>query len=80
MIFCNIDFNLRNKTELFDLPKDNKMKIIITANAAFIVEANNSKRFFDILRNNYVTFDGRIPYVVAKTINFIKSILYSDKE
>jgi UDP-N-acetyl-D-mannosaminuronic acid transferase (WecB/TagA/CpsF family) len=67
MFFCNINFNQKNKRSLFELP-DNKLKLIITANAAFIVQANNSKRFFDILNNNYVTFDGTVPYLVAKIL------------
>jgi N-acetylglucosaminyldiphosphoundecaprenol N-acetyl-beta-D-mannosaminyltransferase len=32
----------------------------------FIYEANNSKRFFDILNNNYVSFDGQIPLFLAR--------------
>jgi UDP-N-acetyl-D-mannosaminuronic acid transferase (WecB/TagA/CpsF family) len=68
MCFCNINFNQKNRNSLFELP-DNRPKLIITANAAFIVEANKSKRFFEILNNNYVTFDGTVPYVVAKILH-----------
>jgi N-acetylglucosaminyldiphosphoundecaprenol N-acetyl-beta-D-mannosaminyltransferase len=68
MLFCNIDFNQYNKKNLFEHTLDNKSKLIITANAAFIVEANNSGRFLKILNNNYVTFDGRIPYLCAKIL------------
>ncbi len=46
-MFCNVDFNVKNKLDLFQLDNTKRTKIIITANAAFIVEANNSKRFFD---------------------------------
>jgi N-acetylglucosaminyldiphosphoundecaprenol N-acetyl-beta-D-mannosaminyltransferase len=72
MLFCNINFNQKNKNELFDRCPDNKTKFIITANAAFIVEANNSKRFFDILNNNYITFDGNVPYIVAKILTKLR--------
>jgi UDP-N-acetyl-D-mannosaminuronic acid transferase (WecB/TagA/CpsF family) len=67
MLFCNINFNQKNKQSLFEI-QDKTPKLIITVNAAFIVEANNSKRFFDILNNNYVTFDGTVPYLVAKIL------------
>jgi hypothetical protein len=70
MLFCNIHFNQENKRSLFDR-LDNKLKLIITVNAALIVEANNSKRFYEILNNNYVTFDGTVPYLVAKIISKI---------
>jgi N-acetylglucosaminyldiphosphoundecaprenol N-acetyl-beta-D-mannosaminyltransferase len=46
----------------------NITKIIFTANAAIISEANTSKRLYDILNNNYVTFDGQIPYIIAKVL------------
>jgi UDP-N-acetyl-D-mannosaminuronic acid transferase (WecB/TagA/CpsF family) len=68
MLFCSINFNQKNKNDLFEYASGDKLKLIITANAAFIVEANNSKRFFDILNNNYVTFDGTVPYLVAKVL------------
>jgi UDP-N-acetyl-D-mannosaminuronic acid transferase (WecB/TagA/CpsF family) len=72
MIFCNINFNQKNKHNLFEHSHDdNKPKLIITVNAAFIVEANTSKRFFEILNNNYVTFDGLIPYISAKILYFL---------
>lgn len=69
MTFCNINFNLKNKVDLFEITNKNISKLIITVNAAFILEANNTKRFYDILNNNYTTFDGQIPYFFAKLIN-----------
>jgi N-acetylglucosaminyldiphosphoundecaprenol N-acetyl-beta-D-mannosaminyltransferase len=68
MIFCNININLENKTALFQPARDRTMKIINTLNAALIVEANTSRRFFNFLNNGYVTFDGYIPYIVAKFV------------
>jgi len=68
MIFCNINFNQKNRESLFELPGDHRLKIIIPTNAALIVESNTSKRFFDILNNNYVTFDGTVPYLTARIL------------
>ena len=79
MFFCNINFNLKNKSDLFQQIDKSKTKLIIPSNAAVIVEANTSKRFFDILNNNYVTFDGRIPYLTAKFFSSLGFIL-SDTE
>jgi hypothetical protein len=75
MLFCNINFNQKNKADLFTpvYINDNKPKLIIPSNAALIVEANQSRRFFDILNSNHVTFDGEIPYLVAKICNLFKN-------
>jgi UDP-N-acetyl-D-mannosaminuronic acid transferase (WecB/TagA/CpsF family) len=78
MKFCNINFNLKNKADLFERGTIQGTKVIITTNAAFIVEANNSKRFFEILNNNYVTFDGSIPYIIAKILTNLGFIRYND--
>jgi N-acetylglucosaminyldiphosphoundecaprenol N-acetyl-beta-D-mannosaminyltransferase len=72
MKFCNINFNLRNKSDIFEPIDSGKTKVIITVNAAFIVDANISERFFNILNNNYITFDGTVPYLVAKVVHFFK--------
>jgi UDP-N-acetyl-D-mannosaminuronic acid transferase (WecB/TagA/CpsF family) len=77
MVFCGINFNQKNKWILFERHNGNKIKIIIPVNAALIVEAHHSKRFFDILNSNYVTFDGTVPYLFAKllfSVNFAKSL------
>jgi UDP-N-acetyl-D-mannosaminuronic acid transferase (WecB/TagA/CpsF family) len=74
MIFCNINFNQKHKADLFALSSDRNTKLIITVNAAFIVEANTSSRFFNILKNNYVTFDGYIPYLTAKVLSCLSLI------
>ena len=68
--FCNINFNLLHKQELFVLPQDEKdlPKIIITVNAEFIRFANTNKRFMSIINSNHVTFDGTVPYTVAKKV------------
>lgn len=71
MLFCNINFNQKNKNDLFEHTSGNKPRLIIPTNAALIVEANTSRRFFELLNNNYVTFDGQIPYLCAKILYFL---------
>jgi N-acetylglucosaminyldiphosphoundecaprenol N-acetyl-beta-D-mannosaminyltransferase len=73
MKFCNINFNLRSKSDLFQVVDKQKTKYILTANAQFIVEANTSKRFLEILNSNYVTFDGTIPSITAKFCNYFSA-------
>lgn len=65
MEFCNINFNILNKSQLF-LRNDNETKCIATVNAQFIVLANTDKRYMDYINNNYATFDGEIPLRKAK--------------
>jgi len=74
MLFCNINFNIKNKSDLFEHRNDGKTKVIIPANAVLIAEANTSKRFFNILNDNCVTFDGKIPHIAAKILSNFKSI------
>jgi N-acetylglucosaminyldiphosphoundecaprenol N-acetyl-beta-D-mannosaminyltransferase len=64
MRFCNINFNIKNKKELFEYY--GTTKLIFTPNAAIIVEANKSKRLLKLLNSNYACFDGQIPYLTAK--------------
>ena len=68
-MFCNINFNITNRNALFLHSDKNRTKLIIPVNAKLIVDANTSKRFFELLNNNYVTFDGQIPYLIAKLFN-----------
>jgi len=42
------------------------LKFIIAVNAELIVKANENERFKKIINSNYSTFDGRIPYIMAK--------------
>ena len=65
MRFCNIEFNILNKTELFTR-NDNETKCIATVNAQFIVLANTDKRYMNYINSHYATFDGEIPLKVAK--------------
>ena len=65
MKFCNLNFNILNKKELFKR-SENETKCIATVNAQFIVLANTNKRYMDYINNNYATFDGEIPLKVAR--------------
>jgi N-acetylglucosaminyldiphosphoundecaprenol N-acetyl-beta-D-mannosaminyltransferase len=83
MKFCNINFNIKNQKELFEY--HNSIKLIFTPNAAIIVEANKTKRLYELLNNNYVCFDGQVPYLTAKIIckdfnrnNYFKKLSGSD--
>lgn len=65
--FGNIIFRgLSKKNILNELPT---LKVIVTANSEFIVRANEDEKFSKILNENYTTFDGQIPYLLAKLQN-----------
>ena len=68
MEFCNINFNIFNKEQLF-VRKNNETKCIATVNAQFIVLANTDKRYMDYINSNYATFDGEIPLKEARKFN-----------
>ena len=65
-MFCNIDFKLLNKQDLFRV-ESSAMKHIVTVNAQFIVLANKNPRFMRIVNKNYATFDGEVPFVMVCT-------------
>lgn len=48
------------------LSHSNEMKFVVTVNSEFIVEAHKDQSFKDIINLNYSTFDGQIPYILAK--------------
>jgi len=74
--FCNINFNQRNISDVFERTDKNKTKFIVTVNAQFIVEANTQKRFFEILNNNYTVFDGEVPLITAQIFHYFKKRKY----
>lgn len=47
----------------------NDFRMIVTANAEIIVRANEDKKYGDVVRKGTLTFDGQIPYVLAKLID-----------
>ena len=72
--FANLIF--KGLTKAILLQESDKLKFVITVNAEFIVKANENERFKNIINSNYATFDGQIPYMMAKNrhpnINFEK--------
>jgi len=68
MRFCNIDFNITNRKELFE-KAGNRTKCIITVNAQIIVYANENPRLMKFISKNYATMDGEVPLKVAKILN-----------
>ncbi|MCQ2596891.1 MAG: WecB/TagA/CpsF family glycosyltransferase [Treponema sp.] len=76
MEFCNINFNILKKNELFER-KENETKCIATVNAQFIVLANTNKRYMDYINSNYSTFDGEVPLKEAR--KFDKAFIEAEK-
>lgn len=68
MKFCNIDFNIFNKEQLFNKDRD-EVKCIATVNAQFIVLANTDQRYMNYINSNFATFDGEVPLKVARKKN-----------
>lgn len=65
MQFCNLEFNILCKDDLFTRKPD-ELKVIVTANAQLIALANANKRYMDFINSHNATFDGEIPLKVAK--------------
>jgi N-acetylglucosaminyldiphosphoundecaprenol N-acetyl-beta-D-mannosaminyltransferase len=70
--FANITFKALKKSSL--LNNDRKLKLVVTANSEIIIKANEDSRLRDIMNENYTTFDGKIPQVLAKYENKEESI------
>ena len=68
MEFCNLNINLTNKKELFEVDKE-KTKCIVTLNAQIITLANNNKDLYEFINNNYATIDGQVPLKMARLKN-----------
>lgn len=64
ILFKNLMF--RGLTRRILLGESHKMKIVVTVNAEFIVLANEDENFKQIINDNYATFDGQIPFLLAK--------------
>ena len=65
MKYCNLNINLTNKKELFEIdPK--KPKCIVTLNAQIICLANTNEDLYNFVNNNYATIDGQIPIILGK--------------
>jgi len=77
--FCGLCFKGLNKSML--LNQENDFKHVITVNGQFIEEAYKSKRLFDLINNNWSTFDGQLIFKLAKKKNpaiYIEKISGSD--
>jgi N-acetylglucosaminyldiphosphoundecaprenol N-acetyl-beta-D-mannosaminyltransferase len=59
------------RSEIFT--KLEKTKVVITVNSEFIVEAGNNPRFRVLINKSHSTFDGQIPFLVAKIRNTFRS-------
>ncbi len=67
MTFSGLEFKTLKKEDL--LKEEKFLKFIVTVNAEFIVKANNNDDFKKIINSNYATFDGQVPYLLAKLQN-----------
>ncbi len=67
MKYCNLNINLTNKEELFEIIKD-KPKCIVTLNAQIICLANEIPELYEFVNNNYATIDGEVPLRFAKIL------------
>lgn len=65
--FANLKFRGLVKEKL--LEESDGLKFIVTVNAEFIIKANNDEDFKKIINDNYSTFDGQVPYFLAKKQN-----------
>jgi N-acetylglucosaminyldiphosphoundecaprenol N-acetyl-beta-D-mannosaminyltransferase len=66
--FAGIQFRGLDKKELLNLT-DNNLKVVATLNAEFIVLANEKPEFKKLLSNAFCTFDGQVPYLLARIKN-----------
>ena len=65
MEYCNLNINLTNKKELFEIDKK-KTKCIVTLNAQIICLANTNQELYEFVNSNYATIDGQVPLKCAK--------------
>lgn len=67
ILFAGLAFRGLSKDILFQ--QSAALKLIVTVNAELIVIANESERLRTIINGNYATFDGQIPYLIARARN-----------
>ena len=61
--FANIQFKALNKKTLLNDEKG--LKLVVTANSEIIIKANEDEKLQKIMNENFTTFDGKIPQVLA---------------
>lgn len=62
--FANLNFKGLQKQNI--LEEEEYLKFIVTVNSEFIVKANNNDAFRNIINKNIATFDGQLPFFLAK--------------
>ncbi|MEK6697991.1 MAG: WecB/TagA/CpsF family glycosyltransferase [Nitrospirota bacterium] len=62
--FAGLEFKGLTREVL--LREEGFLKIIVTVNAELIVLANEDERFKRLINANYATFDGQVPYLLAR--------------
>jgi N-acetylglucosaminyldiphosphoundecaprenol N-acetyl-beta-D-mannosaminyltransferase len=62
--FAGVKFNLLNKNSI--IQHDGKLLFVVTANAEIIVKANEEHDYKEILKTANCTFDGQIPFLLAR--------------
>jgi N-acetylglucosaminyldiphosphoundecaprenol N-acetyl-beta-D-mannosaminyltransferase len=62
--FLGLEFKGLTKNILFE--ETSSLKIIVTVNSEFVVLAHNDENFRGIICENYATFDGQVPFLLAK--------------
>ncbi|MRS02606.1 glycosyltransferase [bacterium] len=67
--FANLVFRGLNRNYLLNPSKNEGLRHIITVNSEFIVNSNNDPRFRELINSSFATFDGQIPYWLAKLKN-----------
>lgn len=65
--FANLRF--LGLTKKIVLEESSKIKFLVTVNSEFIINANKNLKFKNIINKNYATFDGEVPYRMAKRRN-----------
>ncbi len=69
MYFCNIDFKIAQRRDLFDVEEQYVPKCIIPINAQVIVLANKNKRLLKFINRQWPVFDGQVPLKKARNLN-----------
>jgi N-acetylglucosaminyldiphosphoundecaprenol N-acetyl-beta-D-mannosaminyltransferase len=71
--FCNLQFRGLSREIIFNNFEDGNFTFVITVNSEFIIHANRDPSFQNLISNNFATFDGQLPYIIAKIKNrFLK--------
>ena len=66
--FCNLEFKGLSKSDIFKV-SEKQMIQIVTVGAEFIIEAQKNLRLKEIINKNISTFDGQLPYLIARYKN-----------